>query len=70
MDGLVELIARAIYCDGSYRQYDPLGADPGRWAKTSEVQRRFCRDQARAAIDALHEAGYRIEAGRAGVGGP
>lgn len=48
----VELVARAIYCDGSYPP-DTLGANDDKWAKTSEVQRQFCRQQARAAIAAL-----------------
>lgn len=39
----------AIYCDGSYPP-DQLGANDDKWAKTSSVQRDFCRQQARAAI--------------------
>lgn len=57
---LVEIVAMAIYCDGTFRQYDPLGADPTRWARTSETQRRFCRDQAAAALDAIERAGYSL----------
>ena len=53
-DADIEAVARAIYCDGTYKQYE-MGADQARWAKTSETQREFCRLQARAAI-AAYEA--------------
>ena len=53
-DVLVEEIARAIYCDGTY-PLGCLGATAERWAKTSEVQREFCRQQARSALRVMKE---------------
>lgn len=51
---MIEAVAMAIYCDGSYAQYpdgsSQMGANNDKWAKTSETQRQFCRQQARAAI--------------------
>lgn len=62
-DDLIEEVAKAIYCDGTYRQYDDgsfqLGADHARWTQTSETQRTFCRHQADAAIRRLYHLGWR-----------
>lgn len=56
-DDLVEAVAKAIYCDGTYAE-TRMGASDFRWAKTSEVQRKFCRRQARAAIKVMEELGH------------
>lgn len=53
-DEAVEAVAKAIYCDGTYAP-SRIGASDFRWAKTSEVQRVFCRRQAHAAIKAMKE---------------
>ena len=62
---IIEIAGRAIYCDGSYAQYEDgtpakLGANDSRWSMISETQRQFCRAQAKAAIRALEAAGYRL----------
>ena len=48
----LERVARAIYAD-SYTQYGTCSER--HWLETSEVQRAFCRGQARAAVEALME---------------
>jgi hypothetical protein len=47
---LIEEVAKTIYCD-SYTQYGTC--TPEHWKRTSEVQRNFCRGQARAVLDLL-----------------
>ena len=51
---LVELIAKAIYCD-SYTQYGTCS--PDKWKKTTETQRAFCRSQATVVINLLVDRG-------------
>lgn len=56
---LEQAVARAIYGAAFENRFGGLQPEPGWcWEKAGDVQRDFCRKQARAALSAIEGAGW------------